>query len=173
MTYTLFYQPRVRSARLASLVSRRRSVCRGQRNQLRAKTRAVLSVCIIMTAASVAPSAQRFNRQTSRRLAFLRNFTLNSFSIDQIFRTSGRDIDFMAMSFPSTEYFEALKAQMAANEEKFRRLGFIDTTFGVSVGLNGKARNFVLEFEVFDLKHVSEVPAIYLKKVDFQIEGQS
>ena len=58
----------------------------------------------------------------------------------------------MAISFPSTEYFEALKAQMAANEEKFRRLGFIDTTFGVSVGVNGKARNFVLEFEVFDLE---------------------
>src|ERR1700681_3254791 len=68
----------------------------------------------------------------------------------------------MAISFPSTEYFEALKAQMAANEEKFRRLGFIDTTFGVSVGVNGKARNFALEFEVFDLK-----------KVDFQIEGDS
>jgi hypothetical protein len=48
----------------------------------------------------------------------------------------------MSISFPSTEYFEALKAQMAANEEKFRRLGFIDTTFGVSVGVNGKARNF-------------------------------
>ena len=79
----------------------------------------------------------------------------------------------MAISFPSTEYFEALKAQMAANEEKFRRLGFIDTTFGVSVGVNGKARNFVLEFEVFDLKNVSEVPAIDLKKVDFQIEGDS
>ena len=47
---------------------------------------------------------------------------------------------------------------MAANEEHFRRLGFIDTTFGVSVGHNGKARNFVLEFEVFDLKNVSEVP---------------
>ena len=79
----------------------------------------------------------------------------------------------MAISFPSTEYFEALKAQMAANEEKFRRLGFIDTTFGVSVGVNGKARNFVLEFEVFDLKNVSEVPSIDLKKVDFQIEGDT
>ena len=79
----------------------------------------------------------------------------------------------MAISFPSTEYFEALKAQMASNEEKFRRLGFIDTTFGVSVGLNGRARNFVLEFEVFDLKKVSEVPAIDLKKVDFQIQGDA
>src|SRR5258708_8710328 len=79
----------------------------------------------------------------------------------------------MAISFPSTEYFEALKAEMAANEEKFRRLGFIDTKFGVSVRANGKTRNFILEFEVFDLKNVSEVPAIDLKKVDFQIDGDS
>src|SRR3981081_2042837 len=71
----------------------------------------------------------------------------------------------MAISFPSTEYFEALKAEMAANEEKFRRLGFIDTKFGVSVGANGKTRNFVLEFEVFDLKDVKEVPQIDLKHV--------
>src|SRR5260370_14705116 len=78
----------------------------------------------------------------------------------------------MAISFPSTEYFEALKAEMAANEEKFRRLGFIDTKFGVSVGANGKTRNFILEFEVFDLKDVKEVPNIDLKQVDFKIEGE-
>ena len=76
----------------------------------------------------------------------------------------------MAISFPSTEYFEALKAQMAANEEKFRRLGFIDTTFGVSVGVNGKARNFVLEFEVFDLKNVSEVPRFDRRKSIFKLK---
>ncbi len=79
----------------------------------------------------------------------------------------------MAISFPSAEYFEALKAQMTASEDKFRRLGFIDTTFGVSVGANGTPRNFVLEFEVFDLKNVREVPEIDLKKVDFSIEGDS
>ncbi|HYL58961.1 MAG TPA: hypothetical protein VEU51_08820 [Candidatus Acidoferrales bacterium] len=79
----------------------------------------------------------------------------------------------MAISFPSKEYFEALKAQMGANEEKFRRLGFIDTTFAVSVGANGKTRNFVLAFEVFDLKDIREVPAIDLKQVDFAIEGDT
>ncbi len=62
---------------------------------------------------------------------------------------------------------------MAAQPEKFRRLGFIDTTFGVRVGQNGKARNFVLEFEVFDLKNVREVDAIDLRRVDFAIEGDS
>jgi hypothetical protein len=79
----------------------------------------------------------------------------------------------MAVSFPSTDYFEALKTTMAAEQERFRRLGFIDTTFGVRVGQNGKARNFVLEFEVFELKNVREVDAIDLKKVDFMIEGDS
>ena len=77
----------------------------------------------------------------------------------------------MTISFPSTEYFTALQAQMAASEDKFRRLGFIDTTFGVSIGANGTTRNFILEFEVFDLKNVSEVPALDLKKLDFAIQG--
>lgn len=79
----------------------------------------------------------------------------------------------MAVSFPSTEYFKALKEKMAADQERFRRLGFIDTTFGVRVGLNGKMRNFVLEFEVFELKDVHEVETIDPKKVDFTIEGDA
>ena len=79
----------------------------------------------------------------------------------------------MAVSFPSTEYFKALKEKMATDQERFRRLGFIDTIFGVRVGHNGKARNFVLEFEVFELKDVREVEAIDPKKVDFTIEGDT
>jgi len=79
----------------------------------------------------------------------------------------------MAVSFPSTEYFKALKEKMAADQERFRRLGFIDTTFGVRVGHNGKTRNFVLEFEVFELKEVHEVEAIDPKMVDFTIEGEA
>jgi hypothetical protein len=79
----------------------------------------------------------------------------------------------MAVSFPSTEYFKALKEKMAADQERFRRLGFIDTTFGVRIGHNGKARNFILEFEVFELKDAREVEAIDPKKVDFTIEGDT
>jgi hypothetical protein len=79
----------------------------------------------------------------------------------------------MGVSFPSTDYFEALKARMTEQDEKFRRLGYIDTTFGVIVGQNGRARNFILEFEVFDLKNVREVPSIDLKQVDFVLEGDS
>jgi len=79
----------------------------------------------------------------------------------------------MAVSFPSVEYFEALKAKMEAEQEKFRRLGFIDTTFAISVGQNGAARNFMLEFEVYELKSVREVPSIDLKQVDFQLVGDA
>ncbi len=79
----------------------------------------------------------------------------------------------MPVNFPSTDYFDALKAQMVAAQEHFSRLGFIDTTFAVSVANNGKTHNYVLEFEVFELKKVSEVPAIDLKKVDFSIEGDA
>jgi len=79
----------------------------------------------------------------------------------------------MAVTFPSTEYFGALKDKMTAEQDKFRRLGFIDTTFGIRVGSNGKQRNFVLEFEVFDLKDVREVDSIDPKKVDFTIEGDT
>ncbi|MGH7863890.1 MAG: hypothetical protein ACREQB_02795 [Candidatus Binataceae bacterium] len=79
----------------------------------------------------------------------------------------------MAVNFPSTEYFEALKQRMASEPEKFRRLGFIDTTFAVRVGHNGLARNFVLEFEVFELKNVREAAQIDPKKVDFIIEGDA
>jgi len=79
----------------------------------------------------------------------------------------------MSVTFPSTEYFGALRDKMAAEQEKFRRLGFIDTTFGIKVGSNGKARNFVLEFEVFELKDVREVDTIDPKKVDFTIEGDA
>ncbi len=62
---------------------------------------------------------------------------------------------------------------MTAAQEKFARLGFIDTTFAVSVGSNGKAHRYVLEFEVYDLKDVREVPSIDLKQVDFSIEGDA
>jgi hypothetical protein len=77
----------------------------------------------------------------------------------------------MAVRFPSTEYFSALKEHMATEQARFRRLGFIDTTFGVSVAQNGTACNFVLAFEVFELKDVHEVGQLRLEQLDFVIEG--
>jgi hypothetical protein len=78
----------------------------------------------------------------------------------------------MAVKFPSTEYFVALKEQMSAEQARFRRLGFIDTTFGVGVIHNGLSRSFVLVFEVFELKNVNEVGQLDLAQLDFAIEGE-
>jgi hypothetical protein len=77
----------------------------------------------------------------------------------------------MAIRFPSTDYFNSLKQLMGAAQARFSRLGFIDTTFGVSVTHEGASRNFVLAFEVFELKDVREVEKIDLAQVDFVIAG--
>lgn len=79
----------------------------------------------------------------------------------------------MAVRFPSTEYFTALKERMAAEQARFRRLGFIDTTFGITVAGNGEPRNFILSFEVFELADVREVDAIDAAAVDFVIAGDA
>lgn len=79
----------------------------------------------------------------------------------------------MAIRFPSTDYFNSLKQRMEADQARFRRLGFIDTTFGVSVAHKGANRNFVLTFEVFELKDVREVDKINLAQVDFVIAGDA
>ena len=78
----------------------------------------------------------------------------------------------MAVKFPSTEYFNALKEGMAAEQARFKRLGFIDTTFGIGVAQNGASQNFVLAFEVFELKDVSQVEQLDLSQLDFAIEGE-
>jgi hypothetical protein len=76
----------------------------------------------------------------------------------------------MAVKFPSTEYFKALGERMAAEQERFKRLGFIDTTF--AVGVKGCIpRTFILAFEVFELKDAREVDQIDLNAVDFSVEG--
>lgn len=77
----------------------------------------------------------------------------------------------MAVRFPSIDYFNALKDQMAADQARFRRLGFIDTTFGIRIAHNGASRNFVLAFEVFELRDVHEVAELDLARLDFAIEG--
>ncbi|MGH7917728.1 MAG: hypothetical protein ACREQE_09680, partial [Candidatus Binataceae bacterium] len=53
----------------------------------------------------------------------------------------------MMVKFPSTDYFDALKLRMQAEEQRFRRLGFIDTSFGLVIGENGVSIIFVLSFE--------------------------
>jgi hypothetical protein len=78
----------------------------------------------------------------------------------------------MAVRFPSLDYFRALQDQMAAEQARFKRLGFTDTTFGISVVRNGATQHFVLAFEVFELKGVQEVGKLDLDQLDFVIEGE-
>jgi hypothetical protein len=64
----------------------------------------------------------------------------------------------MAIRFPSLSFFEALREEMRAAQERFSRLGFFDTIFAVRVLDEQGAPLFegVLGFEVFDCKTVRE-----------------
>ena len=76
----------------------------------------------------------------------------------------------MTASFPSIEFFSALRDAMRAEKERFRRLGFFDTTFGIRVLREGApAAEFTLGFEVYDL--VSIRPGLAASEVDFTLEG--
>jgi hypothetical protein len=58
----------------------------------------------------------------------------------------------MAVTFPSLEFFQALQREMRSEKERFSRLGFFDTTFGIRVVAENEGRpaEFVLAFDVFD-----------------------
>jgi hypothetical protein len=76
----------------------------------------------------------------------------------------------MPIHFPSLDFFEALRREMHAEQERFNRLGFFDTTFGVRVlpEDGGAPAEFVLAFEVFDCVGVR---AGTDAGVDFVLEG--
>jgi hypothetical protein len=76
----------------------------------------------------------------------------------------------MAVRFPSREFFEALQAEMRAERERFSRLGFFDTTFGIRVLVeDGPPVELALTFEVFDLTAVRE--GLAGVETDFVLEG--
>ena len=77
----------------------------------------------------------------------------------------------MPVPYPSVAFFEALQREMRSAQERFARLGFFDTTFGIRVlpDGGGPAREFVLEFEVFDCVRVAE--GLDGAALDFVIEG--
>ena len=77
----------------------------------------------------------------------------------------------MPVEFPSVEFFRALQQRMSAEAERFRRLGFFDTRFGVRV-LGDPERRFVLGFEVFDCTEAREVETFDGESVDFVLEGE-
>jgi hypothetical protein len=77
----------------------------------------------------------------------------------------------MPLRFPSGEFFQALSDAMRAERERFSRLGFFDTTFGIRVlpDSGGTPADFALTFEVFDCVRVRE--NLDGVEVDFILEG--
>jgi hypothetical protein len=78
----------------------------------------------------------------------------------------------MAIRFPSVAFFEALQREMLAARDRFARLGFFDTTFGIRVLPDGPGApaEFLLGFEVFDCVRASE--GLAAAETDFVIEGR-
>ena len=78
----------------------------------------------------------------------------------------------MSVTFPSLTFFRALQSAMRQEEARFRRLGFIDTTFGVQIiSPSGQEWRYLLVFEVFDCREVSEVRDFDLTAIDFVLKG--
>jgi hypothetical protein len=78
----------------------------------------------------------------------------------------------MSIMFPSLSFFQALQNTMRQEETRFRRLGFIDTIFGVHIlSPSGQEWRYLLAFEVFDCREVSEVRDFDLTAIDFVLKG--
>jgi hypothetical protein len=73
----------------------------------------------------------------------------------------------MPVRFPSAAFLEALRELMHAERERFSRLGFFDTTFGIRV--TDVAPEFTLTFEVFECVGIEE--GIAGDGIDFVLEG--
>src|SRR5262245_46047811 len=81
------------------------------------------------------------------------------------------EVPAMPVPFPSREFFETLRDAMRADRERFSRLGFFDTTFGVRVLPDGAGTptDFALTFEVFDLTVIHDSNGV---ETDFVLEGR-
>jgi hypothetical protein len=77
----------------------------------------------------------------------------------------------MRVAFPSKEFFAALQTLMRNDSERFKRLGYFDTTFGVRVLDGPRRREYVLAFEVFDCTEVRAVKDLKSETLDFILEG--
>jgi hypothetical protein len=77
------------------------------------------------------------------------------------------------MKFPSAEWFQALQGRAGANQERFKKLGFVDAAVGIKVQPDngGAPAGFVLEFAGYGCKKVttSAQPA---EAADFVVEGK-
>ena len=78
----------------------------------------------------------------------------------------------MAVSFPSVEFFEALRTRMRDEAARFERLGYFDTTFGVRVLMpEGGKHEYLLAFDVFDCTDVRATDDLTRENVDFTLEA--
>jgi hypothetical protein len=77
----------------------------------------------------------------------------------------------MKVRFPSADFFRALQSLMRADRERFKRLGYFDTAFGVRVLDPNGPHEYVLKFEVFDCIEVREARDLGAEDVDFILEG--
>jgi hypothetical protein len=76
------------------------------------------------------------------------------------------------VDFPSLAFFQTLQARMQQEESRFRRLGFIDTTFGIHiVGPGSQEWRYLLTFEVFECRDVAATPSFDLTAIDFVLKG--
>lgn len=81
----------------------------------------------------------------------------------------------MPVTFPSENFFQALAARMVSEHERFRNLGFFDTTIGIRVlpeAPGGPERLYVLTFEVFECTLAKAVASFTPFHVDFVLEGK-
>jgi hypothetical protein len=81
----------------------------------------------------------------------------------------------MPVTFPSDAFFKALATAMAGAYDRFRNLGFFDTTIGIRVlpDDDGAERLFVLAFEVFECARAEAVSTFVSSRVDFTLEGKA
>ncbi len=73
------------------------------------------------------------------------------------------------MEFPSTEWFQALRAEADADEKTFRRLGFCDALAVVEVSDGGSAKRFALDFVDYGLDTARELGAEEQVDADFEL----
>lgn len=78
----------------------------------------------------------------------------------------------MQVAFPSFAFFQSLQTLMRQEEARFRRLGFVDTTFGIHiVDVHGQEWCYLLTFEVFECREIAEVAGFDLTAIDFVLKG--
>jgi ATP-dependent RNA circularization protein (DNA/RNA ligase family) len=77
----------------------------------------------------------------------------------------------MKVVFPSVEFFRALQTLMQSERERFKRLGYFDTRFGIRILDGSGAHQYVLGFEVFDCTEVRAVRDLNVESLDFVLEG--